>query len=510
VAAVTRAVGEALLPAVPEEVALRDLAGRLSALLGRTVVIQTARPASASLNAAETSGEWAGPEPRALALIPAEAADLELVDGAFVPLARVEPLSRGATSAARAVLSGPQLSGVVSLERKAPPVAAAEEERLAFVVAGALAGALVIHRRFRRRLEQERLATAAFRQTEALLCVLDADARVALFNGALERLTGFPEPEVLGAPFAQWLGLGGDERLTRIISDTLGGRPSRAFEASLPLKTGGCVSALITAAPVYDEDHAIGGVALVGLGQHHLSELAARQEARATRLRRVTAGVALKLMQPAAELATQLAALREALPVEDVRTAAPLAELARIRQGLDRLAAALGALSSSAEEPTAPVAVNQVVEAALKETEALFAASDVRVRTALAGELPDIQGVGARLVRAVVNLLVNACQAGTQRVTVRTWDNRDGTIGLSVADSGEGIGEQHLAHVFQPFYTARADGVSVGLGLAEVQDAVDVHQGTVDIDSGEGEGTVVTITLPVRRPGRRLETADEA
>jgi len=167
----------------------------------------------------------------------------------------------------------------------------------------------------------------------------------------------------------------------------------------------------------------------------------------------------------------------------------------------------------------AMVALEQVQQglcrlAGKKKTAAMISERGVRVRTALAGELPDILGLPGRLERAVANLLVNACQAGGKRSTARTWDNRDGTIGISVADSGEGIGEERLAQVMFPSCTARPDGQSIGLGLAVVQDAVDVHDGTVDIDSSEGEGTVVTITLPVRRPGRRvgqpLESADEA
>lgn len=510
-ASIICAVGEAVDFDLSEEAVVRELVGRLGTLLApRSVVIQTARPNSPELVAAEASRDWVGPIPTALGLTVEEAADLELDAASFAPLPEGKPLGKGAVVAVRAVLSGPGLTGLVSLERHEADGLEVADQSLIWALAGSLSGSLAAHRSYRRRLERQTLAAAAFRQSEALLCVLDTDARVVLFNRALERLTGYAESDVLGVPFGQWLCQGGDERLAKVIFETLGGRPSEGFEASLPLKTGGCATALITAAAIYDDDHAIGGVALMGLGQHHLTDFANRQEDRMARLRRVAAGVALKLMQPAAQLAAQLSALREVAAFDSQEAAGPLAELERVRQSLERLANGLGVLSGTRDEQVSPIAVNQIVEAALKETAELISERGVRVRTALAGELPDILGLPERLERAMANLLVNACQAGAKRITVRTWDNRDGTIGISVADNGEGISEEHLAHVMQPFYTVRPGGQSIGLGLAMVQDAVDVHDGTVDIDSGEGEGTVATITLPVRRSGQQLESADEA
>ncbi len=516
-ALLTRAVGDGVDFDRTEEEVVRELAGQLGRLLApRSVVIQTAHAHAPELVAAEASGEWGGPIPTALGLTPVEAAVLELDAACFAPAPEGQCLSKGAVVTARAVLSGPGLTGLVSLERGVAPDSAEADQWLACVLSGALSGGLAAHRSYRHRVQQQVLADAAFRQSEALLCVLDTDARVTLFNRALERLTGFDEKDVLGAPFGQWLCLGGDERLTKVILETLSGRPARGFEARLPLKTGGCATALVTAAPVYDDDHAIEGVALVGLGQNHLSDFADRQEGRLARLRRVAAGVALQLMAPTAQVAEQLSRLRGALPGDSPEVREPLDALERVQGALERLARGLSELSGPRVEKVSSVAVNQVVEGALKATEEQISRLGIRVRTALAGELPDILGLPVRLERAVTNLITNACQAGSKRLTVRTWDNRDGTIGISVADAGEGISEEHLAHVLQPFYTARPDGQSIGLGLAVVQDAVDVHDGTVDIDSGEGEGTVVTITLPVRRPGRTdngrlsLEMPDEA
>jgi len=72
---------------------------------------------------------------------------------------------------------------------------------------------------------------------------------------------------------------------------------------------------------------------------------------------------------------------------------------------------------------------------------------------------------------------------------------------LRVADSGQGISKEHLAHVTEPFYKAdpvrRSGGTGVGLGLAIVKQVVEVHGGQLEIQSQEGIGTTVTIRLPL-------------
>jgi len=371
--------------------------------------LQTARPTDPELVAAEVSGDWAGPEPRALALCVSEGSAVDLDSASYAVVEEPSPLARGASVSQRAPLYGPGLSGLITIERtENSPGSDARDRALAWSLASVLSGAFCAYRHHRRLVEGQTLADAAVRQTEALLCVLDTDARVTFFNPALERLTGYYSSEVLTVPFGQWLCRGGDESLAKVILETLAGRPSRGFETRLPLKTGGCVTALITAAPVYDEDHAIEGVALVGLGQHLLADLAQRSEARMARLRRVTAGVAAKLELPATSLQSQVARLSGG----DAKDSADaLAEIGRVAESLRLLANRLDVLSGAQEEEAISFSVNQVVEAALEDVGEPLSARQVRVRTALAGELPDLIGMPGRLRSAVRSLLINACQA---------------------------------------------------------------------------------------------------
>jgi signal transduction histidine kinase len=76
-------------------------------------------------------------------------------------------------------------------------------------------------------------------------------------------------------------------------------------------------------------------------------------------------------------------------------------------------------------------------------------------------------------------------------------ENLSGGARITIADSGIGIPEKDLPHVFEPFYRSdrdQADGL--GLGLSLVLNIVQRHSGSVDVISQPGDGTVFTLTLP--------------
>jgi signal transduction histidine kinase len=78
----------------------------------------------------------------------------------------------------------------------------------------------------------------------------------------------------------------------------------------------------------------------------------------------------------------------------------------------------------------------------------------------------------------------------------------NGFVELSVSDTGQGIAPEHLDNIFQLYFTTKKNGSGVGLPLA--MRAVDLHGGSLDIDSRLNEGTAVRIRLPVE--GRALRS----
>jgi len=96
-----------------------------------------------------------------------------------------------------------------------------------------------------------------------------------------------------------------------------------------------------------------------------------------------------------------------------------------------------------------------------------------------------------------VNLLTNACDASQAGDTIRVHGHlADGNAVIEVIDTGEGMAEDLLDQVFEPFVTTKGPRHGTGLGLSVVYRIVQDHGGSISIDSQPGHGTQVVLTLP--------------
>ena len=114
-----------------------------------------------------------------------------------------------------------------------------------------------------------------------------------------------------------------------------------------------------------------------------------------------------------------------------------------------------------------------------------------------------IRGDAGALEQLFLNLLLNAAQAlepgGHISVELRTEGE---TLLVSIRDTGVGIEEELLGHVFEPLYSTRSDGT--GLGLTIAGRIAESHRGEIHIESRSGEGTTVTVRLPLELSGLNI------
>jgi signal transduction histidine kinase len=103
------------------------------------------------------------------------------------------------------------------------------------------------------------------------------------------------------------------------------------------------------------------------------------------------------------------------------------------------------------------------------------------------------------LRRALQNVIHNALQAvppDSGRVTIRC--GRDGTTArIDVIDNGCGIAPENLQRIFEPFFTTKKSTKGTGLGLFITKQVVEDHEGRLEIESRIGQGTRMTVLLPV-------------
>ena len=95
---------------------------------------------------------------------------------------------------------------------------------------------------------------------------------------------------------------------------------------------------------------------------------------------------------------------------------------------------------------------------------------------------------------------MNAADAIEHRgtITVRSMAE-DGSLCVSVADTGHGIPGENLDRIFDPFFTTREGGGRTGLGLSIACDIVNRHKGSITVRSSPGKGSTFTVRLPITR-----------
>jgi two-component system, NtrC family, sensor kinase len=150
----------------------------------------------------------------------------------------------------------------------------------------------------------------------------------------------------------------------------------------------------------------------------------------------------------------------------------------------------------------APIALQEIEPGALvREAQELvehrFARAGVRLEPAVATRLPSVRCEPLLLKHALVNLLLNACDASPAGGTVRiAVEAREREVAFVVTDDGDGITPADAARAIQPFFTTKPAGKGTGLGLAIANEIASTHRGSLAIGPRTPHGTRAAITLP--------------
>lgn len=331
------------------------------------------------------------------------------------------------------------------------------------------------------------------------LMTVDPDGTITSFNREAEQITGFQWSELRGrSTESAFPSLA--EAIRSARAGTRDAPPSR-MEVTLESRAGELRQLGLSCAVLRDERGGDAGSVLIF--QDLTGVLAMQEELqRSERLAAVgqlAAGMAHEIRNPLASLWGSIELLRDELPglrPEQLRL------LAIVERETARLNALLGDFLSYARPGTARrerVSLNEVL-GEIHELASRTAESDVRVELDLGPGL-HVQGDPAQLRSVFWNLVLNAIQAEPKDgvVHVRASAPR-GTAGPDVAlqveieDRGIGIPDALMERIFEPFFTTRPKGS--GLGLATVHRLVDLHDGSLAVESAEGVGTTVRVSFP--------------
>ncbi len=141
------------------------------------------------------------------------------------------------------------------------------------------------------------------------------------------------------------------------------------------------------------------------------------------------------------------------------------------------------------------VSVNSLLEKVLVFTRAMLRQNNIQLNLSLGKELPVIRVDGEQVKQVFVNLILNAVQAmpngGT--LTIETFAD-DQYVYILFTDTGDGIPEEELKNIFDPFYTTKETGT--GLGLSISHRIVTLNKGKISADTSES-GSVFTVKFPL-------------
>ena len=373
---------------------------------------------------------------------------------------------------------------------------------------GSVVGAVVTFRDIteRKRAEEAlRRSEARFRllaeKMSDLVCLHEPDGRYLYISPSCRRLLGYEPEDLLGTDPYDLFHPDDLERIrTEAHDKALEGQAAVSVIYRIRKKSGEYTWFETLTEPILDEG-----------GQVVRLQTSSRDVSERKRVERVLADAARAkaefLAEVSHELRTPLTVIRGNAEIglaydRDCEHEELLREIVRESSTMSRMVEDLLFLarSESAAPPfrMEPVETSVLVKGLARRARSLAAEHGAALDITL-GQTGLVRVDPARVEQAVLALVDNAIKYGPegQRITLRS-NSSGGELRVEVGDQGPGIPETELPHVFERFY--RLDGAEEpgsGLGLSIAQTIAEAHGGRIGADSRPGEGTCMTLILPL-------------
>jgi PAS domain S-box-containing protein len=325
------------------------------------------------------------------------------------------------------------------------------------------------------------------------------DGRILSMNKAAAQVLGRSPDEAAGGRLEDLLA---PEHPVRLALQPALSRRMELRNAPLHLEIEGRTrECLMSALFVSDVHREVGAMVLLrDLESIRTLQSLISYSAKLAALGRLTSGLAHEVKNPLNAMMIHLEIARERI------TNVPVAQTAResldvigqeIRR-LDRVVQGFLKFARPQELALKPVDANALLQEVAALVEAEWQAVGVRIVLRLDPGCPRLSADEELLRQAFLNVLQNACQAMPEggRIVVATETRGRDALLVRIADEGVGIPAHELDRIFTLYYTTKPEGSGIGLSL--VYRIIQMHDGTIQVDSLEGRGTTMTIELPVR------------
>lgn len=379
------------------------------------------------------------------------------------------------------------------------------------------------------------------------LAVIDSAGRMKMVNPALVELLGYRQDELIGKPVASIL----DQETARsfdeaALREMIEKNLSRNHEAIYKTKQGEDVAVSFSVSLMSQVDNKPRDIIIVSKDIREIKHLLEMEKQKAMELKaayeqlqtlqdaliqaekinaigRLASGVAHEVKNPLG-IIKQSAEYLEGKLVSTEKNAPEALRMIRDNiERADNIIRVLLDFSRATKLDRKLEDMNSILENSLILIQHKASTQKIRINRELEKNLPKVLVDKGKMEQVFINLLFNAIQAMPDGgdLFLRTYQLRwnkpknevgvlgeshfnhgDNVIAVEIEDTGVGISKENLDKVFEPFFTTKEPGQGTGLGLSITTNILNLHGGHIGIESQEGRGTKVIVTLKIAEGGK--------
>jgi two-component system sensor histidine kinase HydH len=326
------------------------------------------------------------------------------------------------------------------------------------------------------------------------LIAINNHQKVTSLNHVAGAILGCSAPEVIGKNASQAV----PEELLKLLENLDAEKSVVEREIDCTVREGKNIPLEVSATWLTDENCVFLGYLLLFKDLSEVRSLR-KEIARSQRLAsvgRLAAGVSHEIRNPLSSIKGFATYFKERY--HDIPENQQISNL--MIQEVDRLNRVVGQLHEFAR----PITISKkstnlrtLLENSLKLIERQTFEENINIQTRFDTDIGDVRVDPDRINQVFLNLYLNAIESMKNGGDLKVWllknEEKNG-IEIRIQDTGTGISQEDLTHIFDPYFTTKASGT--GLGLAIVHNIIEAHGGEIKVDSLLEQGTIITLFLP--------------
>ncbi len=350
----------------------------------------------------------------------------------------------------------------------------------------------------------------------ALVCVLDSEGKIVIFNRACEEMTGYKFHEVAGKYVWDCFLLEEEiEPVKQVIRDLQNGQFPSRYENYWLTKDGKRRLIVWSNTVLQDDSGRVINIIGTGIDITEKRTIEEKEKQRVLELAHVsrlsTMGematqIAHELNQPLSAITTYSDACLYMLNSDSDQVVDMVSALKGIKTQAQRSGDIIRGLSNfvkKGELNESTTDINELIHSVMDLAMSELKNNKVAIRFSLNDELPLVVTERILIEQVILNLVRNAIDAMTEnnsaerKIHIQTAMNSNEMIEVKITDTGPGLKSNQIEKIFNTFVTTKKNGIGMGLPISRT--IIEAHGGTLMAQASEGAGATFVFTLPLNR-----------